>query len=125
MEIMDVTDTRRQNHKTKKPQKTCVFRGSGLCPGTESNRRHEDFQSSALPTELPGRQARSAENSTRGLGCKCSDAQVHSAHSPSPRDGGEKVREARMRGARKNPHPAFGHPLPHAGEGAASPHARA
>ena len=25
------------------------------CPGTESNRRHEDFQSSALPTELPGR----------------------------------------------------------------------
>jgi integrase len=25
-----------------------------LCPGTESNRPHEDFQSSALPTELPG-----------------------------------------------------------------------
>ncbi len=25
------------------------------CPGTELNRRHEDFQSSALPTELPGR----------------------------------------------------------------------
>jgi hypothetical protein len=23
-------------------------------PGTESNCRHEDFQSSALPTELPG-----------------------------------------------------------------------
>ena len=29
--------------------------GSGFkrCRGTESNRRHEDFQSSALPTELP------------------------------------------------------------------------
>jgi hypothetical protein len=25
-----------------------------MCPGTELNRRHEDFQSSALPTELPG-----------------------------------------------------------------------
>ncbi len=25
------------------------------CPGTESNRRHGDFQSPALPTELPGR----------------------------------------------------------------------
>ncbi len=25
-----------------------------LCPGTESNRRHGDFQSPALPTELPG-----------------------------------------------------------------------
>ncbi len=24
------------------------------CPGTESNRRHRDFQSRALPTELPG-----------------------------------------------------------------------
>ena len=24
-------------------------------PGTELNRRHKDFQSSALPTELPGR----------------------------------------------------------------------
>ena len=27
------------------------------CPGAESNHRHEDFQSSALPTELPGRSA--------------------------------------------------------------------
>lgn len=25
-----------------------------ICPGTESNRRHVDFQSTALPTELPG-----------------------------------------------------------------------
>ena len=25
-----------------------------MWPGTESNCRHEDFQSSALPTELPG-----------------------------------------------------------------------
>ena len=24
------------------------------CPGTESNRGHGDFQSPALPTELPG-----------------------------------------------------------------------
>ncbi len=28
-------------------------RGYDWCRGTESNRRHEDFQSSALPTELP------------------------------------------------------------------------
>src|SRR4051794_9123156 len=25
------------------------------CPGAESNHRHADFQSAALPTELPGR----------------------------------------------------------------------
>src|SRR5215471_19579272 len=25
------------------------------CPGAESNHRHHDFQSCALPTELPGR----------------------------------------------------------------------
>ena len=24
------------------------------CPGADSNRRHQDFQSCALPTELPG-----------------------------------------------------------------------
>ncbi len=28
------------------------------CPGAESNCRHEDFQSSALPTELPRRTAK-------------------------------------------------------------------
>ena len=28
------------------------------CPETESNRRHEDFQSSALPTELSGHSAK-------------------------------------------------------------------
>src|SRR5688572_27448198 len=27
----------------------------GRCPGPESNQRHGDFQSPALPTELPGR----------------------------------------------------------------------
>jgi hypothetical protein len=26
-----------------------------VCPGPESNQRHADFQSAALPTELPGR----------------------------------------------------------------------
>ena len=28
-----------------------------MWPGTESNCRHEDFQSSALPTELPGQKS--------------------------------------------------------------------
>ena len=28
------------------------------CPGPESNQRHADFQSAALPTELPGRAAK-------------------------------------------------------------------
>ena len=34
------------------------------CPGTESNRRHCDFQSHALPTELPGRTGRAMRRST-------------------------------------------------------------
>src|SRR6201995_5940890 len=29
--------------------------GEAWCPGAESNHRHCDFQSHALPTELPGR----------------------------------------------------------------------
>jgi ATP-dependent helicase/nuclease subunit A len=36
---------------------------------------------------------------------------------PSPRASGEKVAEGRMRGDEEHPHPAFGHPLPQAGEG--------
>lgn len=35
---------------------TVLWRGK-WCPGTESNRRHHDFQSCALPTELPGHRA--------------------------------------------------------------------
>ena len=39
------------------------------CPGTESNRRHRDFQSRALPTELPGlsRQGRPPVQAPRSL----------------------------------------------------------
>ncbi len=43
------------------PRRGAVVRHRGWCrrletwwPGTESNRRHADFQSTALPTELPG-----------------------------------------------------------------------
>src|SRR4051812_3417381 len=33
-------------------------KGEAWCPGAESNHRHCDFQSHALPTELPGRRMR-------------------------------------------------------------------
>ncbi len=32
-----------------------LFSGKAWCPGAELNHRHADFQSAALPTELPGR----------------------------------------------------------------------
>lgn len=35
------------------------------CPGAESNHRHRDFQSRALPTELPGREAHSPKQIAR------------------------------------------------------------
>ena len=33
---------------------TLGFIGIKWCPGADSNHRHADFQSAALPTELPG-----------------------------------------------------------------------
>ena len=36
-------------------------------PRTESNHRHADFQSAALPTELLGHRGRSANGSRRGV----------------------------------------------------------
>src|SRR5215831_10534759 len=37
------------------------------CPGAEVNHRHLHFQCSALPTELPGRRARRADEEERGV----------------------------------------------------------
>src|SRR5713101_6225880 len=61
------------------------------CPGAELNHRHRDFQSRALPTELPGRRARgrNAARGARGLiearsgavqnGCKSTPAPTAAA----------------------------------------------
>ena len=38
------------------------------CPGAESNHRHRDFQSRALPTELPGRRPASNEAAAEARG---------------------------------------------------------
>jgi hypothetical protein len=47
----------------------------GWCPGTELNRRHEDFQSSALPTELPGR-TKLGESTHQQIHCPRHDADL-------------------------------------------------
>src|SRR4051812_37784257 len=52
------------------------------CPGTELNRRHEDFQSSALPTELPGpeggREKRARKIPCASGGVNAAPSAVHS-----------------------------------------------
>ncbi len=49
------SDSRKQHApRSKKPGRAWVRRVDLWWPGTESNRRHGDFQSPALPTELPG-----------------------------------------------------------------------
>src|SRR5438876_6568751 len=46
----------------------------GWCPGTELNRRHTDFQSVALPTELPGRPGRRNREGTLAESAKTDGA---------------------------------------------------
>src|SRR5262249_33415932 len=45
-----------------------MFPTRGWCPGTELNRRHGEFQSPALPTELPGRLGERHERALRSCG---------------------------------------------------------
>jgi hypothetical protein len=47
------------------------FTGAEKWLGAESNRRHEDFQSSALPTELPSR-----VNGERAIWVSCTTTQA-------------------------------------------------
>jgi hypothetical protein len=60
-----------------------------MVPRAESNRRHEDFQSSALPTELPGHFevfdlfADGAQGSRQGFSVTCSKK------APVPAPGGQ------------------------------------
>src|SRR5688500_4004180 len=66
-------------------------------PGTESNRRHGDFQSPALPTELPGQRA---AHDTGGPGSQASSGRAatpwtrHAYHpvAPNPAGGTMKTR---------------------------------
>lgn len=55
---------------------------AGWCPGAESNHRHCDFQSHALPTELPGRAPKRGQGPSSGRFIVGSERHVHPA-SPS------------------------------------------
>ena len=52
------------------------------CPGLESNQRHHDFQSCALPTELPGHRVRAAGGAKRALYANSPAKSTGSAASP-------------------------------------------
>ncbi len=53
------------------------------CPETESNRRHGDFQSPALPTELPGQCAADLLRRPRIKPAEKAEVKADSQHLPS------------------------------------------
>ena len=56
---------------------------SKWCPGAESNHRHCDFQSHALPTELPGHTVAAPREQQRGrviTPCPCGDQAAFTPH---------------------------------------------
>ena len=55
--------------KRKKPPLSLTRASLYWWPGAESNHRHKDFQSSALPTELPGQEAGVYQNIPRLKSC--------------------------------------------------------
>ena len=56
------------------------------CPGAESNHRHHDFQSCALPTELPGRRTGPNGPLQQSAG-RYKDSNPHCPERPSARGG--------------------------------------
>ena len=65
------------------------------CPGAESNHRHRDFQSRALPTELPGRRPRNegshGAGRYKGLVEACPATQIGRGDMPATRSVGSLV----------------------------------
>ncbi len=62
------------------------------CPGTESNCRHEDFQSSALPTELPGQRLNLKPEWCPGTESNCRHEDFQSSALPTELPGRQEPR---------------------------------
>src|SRR5689334_5445905 len=71
------------------------------CPGAESNHRHCDFQSHALPTELPGRAAKGPKGPASRRVIVGSDGAVHHASPAASR--GAAMRKTEAKRARRSP----------------------
>src|SRR6185437_9561091 len=52
--VLDCANSMRHNREDFSAFKALIRKRNQWCPGAGSNHRHADFQSAALPTELPG-----------------------------------------------------------------------
>jgi hypothetical protein len=96
--VKDVSAAGRRQYERRigAPERRARERTSAIrwCPGAESNHRHCDFQSHALPTELPGRRARPGPpfgaRGYRGEAGGCPVCQITRARAPgrAPRPRG-------------------------------------
>src|SRR5262245_52253347 len=71
------------------------------CPGAESNHRHHDFQSCALPTELPGRRAGPDGLLSKARGVI--EARIHTVQNACSAPGALWREAARGTGPRRQP----------------------